>query len=255
MRSILRASLFGFFLFIGISCESYFAPDDREQSPLRVVSVYPAMNATDIPIDAPMRIRFNKHLDAGYFSTSAIDLRSGNSSKWTMSYYDPLRMELVIWTSSSMLPNTVWGLRLDEDVRALDGSWLRAQQLTLFRTGSEKQYVPVYAQKTYFSDVKPIFDTHCVSCHSNGAFANLDLASVPDLVRTAINVPSAHWPDMVQIAPDRPGNSYLVYKLVDNPYISGRVMPRALDDGEPATTLSPKEKRTIMDWILSGALF
>ena len=252
MRPIVRPFFLGIISLIGIACESYFEPDERERAAMEVVSVYPPMYATDFPLDEPIRVKLNKHVDLNYFSSSDIDLRSGGYTKWTMAYYDPLTMELVIWTSSAMLPNAAWDLNFTAGFRALDGSYILPQHVTRFETGTQENDAKPYSDRTYLSDVKPVFDTHCVRCHGDAFYTDLDLRTPQAIARTALNVPSSQWPTLERVSPDRPGASYLVYKLLDANNVSGRVMPRTLDDNETAVPLTYEEKRIIVDWVLSG---
>ena len=264
MRPFYRVFLFCCFCWSGAACESYFEPDERELTPLEIESVYPAMNQTGVIRNEAIRIKLNKHLNSNFFSTRGLDLHSGSYGKWLMAYYSPLDMELVIWTSSSLLPNTVWELWIDDEFRALDGSHITPGLVTRFQTGPDKTDTAVYEKRTYLDDVKPVFDAHCIRCHGKDGMAGLDLRGPKTIADTVVNVPSAQWPELERIVPARPGGSYLMYKLVDNDNISGRVMPRTMPQStldqstlvnEVKTVLSMKEKRTIMEWILSGTPF
>ncbi|MBN2529870.1 MAG: Ig-like domain-containing protein [Deltaproteobacteria bacterium] len=255
MRPIYLAFGCFFLLWGSISCESYFEPEEREQTSLEVVSVYPPMNARNIPLDAAIRIKLNKHLDRNAFSTSSLDLRSGDSGKWKMAYYNPLDMELVVWASRPLLPNTVWNIYFVNEVQALDGSHMATRLVTRFQTGDEELKTPVFENREYFSDVKPILDSRCAHCHGQRNFAGLDLQGETGICRTAVHVPSTGWPGMDRISLDRPGASYLVYKLLDNGNVAGEVMPRRMSGIKVVAPLTNSEKRIIVDWISSGAIF
>lgn len=238
-----------------VSCESFFDPEEQELASLEVVSADPAMYDTDVPTNVILRIKLNKHLDMNYFTSREVTLRSGRYGKWMMSYYDPLDMSLVLWTSSPLFPGTVWELSFDERFRALDGGWSTPGLVTRFRTGDSEREQGVYTERTYARDVKPIFDAHCVGCHGDGQFTDLDLRDPAGLTRTALNIRSVQWPLMERIVPDRPGASYLVYKLLEGENMSGQRMPRTIEGKEKIAPLSAEDKRIVVDWILSGTLF
>ena len=44
--------------------------------------------------------------------------------------------------------------------------------------------LPLYADVNYTSEIQPIFDNHCISCHANGGayFGNLDLSSYAEVI-------------------------------------------------------------------------
>jgi hypothetical protein len=237
------------------SCESFVDPEEQEQAPLEVVSVDPGMYDTDVPTNVVLRIKLNKHLDVNYFTSREVNLRSGRYGKWLMSYYNPLDMSLVLWTSKPLFPGTVWELSFEERFRALDGGWSTPTLVTRFQTGVSEIEQDVYTERTYSRDVKPIFDAHCVGCHGEEQFTDLDLRDPAGLTRTALNIRSVQWPLLERIVPDRPGASYLVYKLLDGENMSGQRMPRTMNGSQRIAPLSMEEKRIIVDWILSGTLF
>ena len=255
MRLILPAIL----IFLGtgmqLACESFFDPDEQEQAPMEIVSASPGMYETDVPTNVVLRVKLSKHLDVNYFSSSDVTLRSGRFGKWLMSYYDPLDMSLVLWPSTALFPGTVWELSFDDRFKALDGGWSEPALITRFRTGESEAERTIYTERTFVQDLKPIFDAHCIRCHGNEQFTDLDLRSPEGLTRTALNVQSVQWPLLERIVPDRPGASYLVYKLLDGENISGRRMPRSMQNDERIPPLTMEDKRVIVDWILSGTVF
>ncbi|MBN2342405.1 MAG: hypothetical protein JXX29_19980 [Deltaproteobacteria bacterium] len=239
----------------GVACESFIDPDGREVSPLEIESVYPDLYDTDFAPNDAIRIKFNKHLDSNYLMTSQLQLRSGNVGKWLMAYYDPIRMELVVWTSSPLFENTVWDFNIIDELRALDGTVLQPTEVTRFRTDTTLISTPVFARKSFTDDIQPIFNRHCIQCHGKTQYTSLDLRNDNSIGATAINIVSIGWPELDRISPYRPGASYLLYKLLGSENIAGQPMPRTLEHESQPTQLSDEEKRTISDWIAGGAIF
>lgn len=256
MRNTILALLHVVICIFQIGCESFFDPKSSEPTPLKIESVSPDNYDTDVPVNAAIRIKMNKHLDANYATASALNLHSGRYTKWLMTYYDPLAMELVAWTSKPLFENTVWELIIDKDLRAMDGSNLELLpiSITTFRTGSESSAPTVFTDRTY-DEVKPIFEKHCVRCHGAKGYLSLDLRSAQSIIETATNVHSQQRPSMALLMPYRPGSSYLLYKLIEDENISGLRMPRELESGATAIPLTGIEKRILVDWIASGAFF
>ncbi len=85
-------------------------------------------------------------------------------------------------------------------------------------------------------------------------FSGLSLENAGGLWQTAVNAPADGWSGWERIVPSRPGESYLVYKIIGDHRIVGKPMPRVLLDGEQVQPLSQKEMETVSDWIASGTL-
>lgn len=96
-----------------------------------------------------------------------------------------------------------------------------------------------------------IFDTSCVSCHTDvgrtpAGVLNLKAGSAfPNLM----SGPSSGLPGATRVVPGNPGGSYLVQKLEGAAGIAGLRMPR---NGPPF--LSDAQVKLIRDWITAGAL-
>ena len=105
--------------------------------------------------------------------------------------------------------------------------------------------------------VQAIFNAKCLSCHSsdykNGPAASLDLAE-GNMPRNTIAARSGQLSDgTLLINPGRPGESYLVEKIMDAPRRGSR-MPRSMSQGMPPVPLSGGEIDIIRSWVLGGAL-
>ncbi|MFK8002554.1 MAG: hypothetical protein AB8H86_23390 [Polyangiales bacterium] len=144
-------------------------------------------------------------------------------------------------------------LRID-GVRSLDGLPSDAFEV-LFQTGDDlSESTP---EAVTWPQAKAIFDTHCVDCHSDRDV--LDLSSPEGIRTTAIGVPAGrhHFRsperglaglELISLlgGVGRPGFSYLMYTLIDDPHLLGGPMP-------PSGALSPAEIQVLRDWIRSGA--
>ena len=110
------------------------------------------------------------------------------------------------------------------------------------------------AARTLLTDVQPIFDAKCRSCHTGAGNGNLDMSSY-DASRTAgvtglIGIPSSGCSPKfrVVVGDARPTSSVLISKITNTSLCSGDPMPLA---GSPP--LTPTEIQTIIDWVAGGA--
>lgn len=144
-------------------------------------------------------------------------------------------------------------LRVD-GVRSLDGL-LSEPMEHRFRTGEgDEEDLP---EPVTWAQAQSVFDAHCTECHQDGDV--LDLSSAEGIQGTAIGVPASGRDfrsperglaglDIISLlgGVGRPGFSYLLYTLVDDPHLLGGAMP-------PSGSLSGAEIRLLRDWIGSGA--
>jgi uncharacterized membrane protein len=102
--------------------------------------------------------------------------------------------------------------------------------------------------KSLAADVQPIFNANCTSCHS-GAFPprNMSLASGEAFMDT-VSIASEEVPEVVRVLPGDPDNSYLFWKITDNPGITNNPMPLG------NFPMTQREIRMIRRWIEQGAL-
>ena len=219
------------------------------------VSADPVEGEAGVFIDKVLRTEFSDHIDGHGIERSVFRLGSGPVSMWVMFYYDPVRKKLVVWPSSLLRKNAVWVFELKEGLTGLEGNPVEPGIVTSFRTGAETGDDMPFPWLYYDGDVAPIFNSRCASCHGGALpMAGLSLEDVDDVRQTAVNVPADGWSGWDRIVPSRPGESYLIYKIIGDRRISGKQMPRILMDGEQAQPLSQQEMETISDWIASGTL-
>jgi hypothetical protein len=220
------------------------------------VAVDPAPGAVDVPIDKVIRIEFSDHVDGHSIHGGLFGLHSGPVSMWEMSFYDPVRGRLSVWPSVGMRKNATWVLELSEGLTGLSGAPVEPGIVTEFRTGEEAGDNEPFPFLTYETDVAPIFDAHCAWCHSDSSnVAGLKLDSVEGVAGTALGVASDGWPGWKRITASRPGESYLLYKIIGDERITGAPMPTVWEDSSSAAPLSAADQETIADWIASGAAF
>ncbi len=234
----------------------YRAPDASADPDAPVpVAVEPEEGAEDVNRLKVMRITFDQHLDARSMR-QRLSLRSGETGRWLVSYYDPIQMQLVAWPASPLLRQATWVLSVNQGIDGMNGSPVYPEELTWFRTGDEVTLETPFKIRSFEKEVMPIFEQHCISCHGGGgaSIAGLDLASAEGVRETALNENAGGWPEWKLIEPTRPGESYLLFKLIGDDDIPGETMPRSMDENKPPP-LSALEKEIILDWIASGASF
>jgi mono/diheme cytochrome c family protein len=231
-------------------------PDAAPDGPWPV-AVAPESGATGVPTDPVIRIRFSDHLDERTVTAGRLGLTSGTLSYWLMSYYDPIRGELVVWPSSRLRRYATWVFRIEEGLAGLDGGEVAAGEVTTFRTGGEAGDDQPFAVLDYPEHVRPIFDAACAACHGGpGApIAGLALDDAGGVAETLLGAPADGWPGWKRAAPGRPGESYLLYKLIGDERIAGSRMPRSFDGDGSAPPLPLADQVMISDWLAGGASF
>lgn len=242
---------------IGAACAppAEVDPDAAVPEGPHPVAVDPSPGDFLVPTDKVIRIEFSDHLSGRSVSRYRFALYSGPIDLWVMSYYDPVRRQLVVWPSAAMRANAVWVLELDEGLTGLDGSPVAPGPVTHFTTGASGGDNLPFPALTFAQDIEPIFNASCASCHGGGdALAGVDLDSAEGVQATTLGVTAEGWPEWKRIVPGRPGESYLLYKIIGDERIAGAPMPRAFDDAAP-TQLHPAEQQLIADWIAGGAAF
>lgn len=236
------------------STETEELDTDRYEGSPSIVSVDPEPGATGVYTDKVIRVFFDDHLDASSIEQNSFDLHSGPVGRWIMAFYDPIDKSLVVWPSSPMIANTVWVLDLKKGLLGLAGEPIMPGEAARFQTGDALGDNAPYAALSYPKDIAPIFTRRCVQCHgSNRVFDGLALHTPQAVGETALGVKSKGWPSFDRIRPDRPGLSYLLYKISGYEGIRGLPMPRTLDGTGDVEPLSHEESKKISDWIAAGA--
>jgi hypothetical protein len=241
------------------------APDEEEWHPdsgMPAGGPYPILtdpedNEENVLVDKVIKVTFSDHLNARTLARSRIRLYSGPIEKWVLFYYDPVDRQLVTWPSSSMRSDLTWVFSLEYGVEGLDGSKVGSGPVVVFRTGDSSGDDMPFMKQSYNDDIQALFNKRCVSCHdgSEKAIAGLRLDSAESVRNSAIGVDSTGWPGWKIIVVSRPGESYLLYKLIGDDKIAGVQMPRRSDMEGPDTPLSHSELRAISNWIASDAPF
>ena len=101
----------------------------------------------------------------------------------------------------------------------------------------------LFSQQTYDSEIQPIFNNNCTSCH--GTSGNLDL-SQGNSYNNLVNVASQGWPSVMRVKPGEYMNSVLHQKIVGNTAFGDR-MPQG------GSALAQADEEKIKNWILNGA--
>jgi hypothetical protein len=219
------------------------------------MSVVPESGATDVPIDAVIRVEFDDHVDGHSISQARFDLYSGTVDLWVMASYDPVRGELRVWPSAQMRKRALWLLELKQGLTGLGGELVPPGKVTEFETGEQATGEDPYPLRNWETHVAPIFESRCVSCHGGASpLAGLRLDTREGISQTLLGAESDGWDGWRRAIPARPGQSYLLYKLIGDPRIAGEPMPRGLD-GEETAPLAESDRRAVSDWISSGAPF
>ena len=100
-----------------------------------------------------------------------------------------------------------------------------------------------FGQQTYDSEIQPIWDANCTSCH--GSSGNLDLSQGVSY-SNIVNVASSGYSGFLRVKPNDPMNSVIHQKIVGNSAFGER-MPKN------SPTLSASDESKIKTWIENGA--
>ena len=92
-----------------------------------------------------------------------------------------------------------------------------------------------------------VFTPKCTACHVPGGIGPMPLHTEEVSFNNLVNVSSVEINSMLRVEPFNPDDSYLVWKIENNPGIVGSQMPLG---GPP---LEPEEIALIREWIDSGA--
>ncbi len=244
-----------------LSCAPPVENDQDAAVPLGgpyIVTVDPHQGANNVYLDKVFRVTLSDHIDVKTINQNSISLFSGPIKLWTMAFYDPVRRQLVVWSTRSMRKQAIWVLNIEKGVTGIDDSPVVSGPATSFRTGVQLGQEVPFARPSFSSEIMPVFQKHCSSCHSgqtDEGIASLRLDSVEAIKETALNVKAGGWPGWNRITPEHPGESYLLYKVSGDERIAGTRMPLAQNMDGPAQSLSQSEMEALSDWIVSGVPF
>lgn len=235
----------------------------------RVVESEPAAGATNVALDATLRVRFDRTMSVRSLNRGTVRLRSGIVDEALSLRYEPTRRELVAvsFDGAPLAANVQYRLRLDGifDVAGVEPNSVIEIP---FRTGTRAVGTPGPAPVGW-ADVSELFLERCssASCHGDAAAAGIRLDSGDAVRATAIGRarrPTAGGAvgagtfgltglpviDVVG-GVGRPGTSYLLYLVIDDPAIDGQAMPPATE--LTAGGLAADEALRLSEWIRAGA--
>jgi hypothetical protein len=234
---------------------AYEAADPDSDAGIVFTSIDPPDGAVDVPTDVVFQLGTSAHLDDRTVSGGAFRLHSGSLASWLMAYYDPAGRRVVVWPSAKLRDGADWVLALEDEIAGRDGGRIAAGPVTGFTTGDGPGGLAPFPELRYEPDLRPIFEARCASCHGGDApVAGLALDGPSAVTDTALGVSSQGDPSLDRIKPGRPGQSYMVYKIIDDGGTAGARMPRSFYADEPAAPLTTAEQQAISDWIAGGAV-
>lgn len=239
-------------------------PSKIDSPPLAVEATYPALGATDVPVDAPIRVRFNRFLRPDTAVRQSIRVTGGTIDKATgaaiagEAFLEPTYdvVERVVtwrlpagsaWAPGVLYTVTIWAARDREGfgVRAWDGQDLPSSviiQFTPSATATLPTEVPVNGDfcgtcnletEVFTPGVGDIVRSSCgfTGCHRSegsvdtAARAGLDFSTPARIASSALRAP-AHNTFSGTSSTDAP----------TNPYVFGVNMP-IIDPGNPGNSM------------------
>lgn len=224
----------------------------------------PILDTSKLGVGAELRIIYDSPLRAVSVGRHTVTLQSGEMAPWTRVYADPSLPGLRILLYEPLIERVNYRVRV-EGVRDLDGRLGQSAEFVVVSTATSPPKDEVVA----WSEVAGIFETRCAGCHSGteSGPAALDLSSGASVRVTAIEraargvaiggpgaavaVLGGGLFGSRLVVPGRPGDSYLLYKILGDPHIVGEPMPPTGDAGN--LRLTDDEIRRITDWIATGA--
>lgn len=229
-----------------------------------VIDTVPEEGARDVDRRPVLGVRFDRPILPRSISGEAVRLASGLRGIALDVRADPLLPGIVITPRGTLEPDVAWRLEI-QGLRDLDGTVVAAHVLR-FRTGSVASPLPAIDVPPW-SEIGPLLAGACGGCHGGEApLLGLDLATAEGVRATAIGAvaleigpgPSAAGTStggglggMARIEPGSPETSYLVYKVLGDPHISGDRMPPPTDAGTGG--LDAPSIAAIARWIAGGA--
>jgi hypothetical protein len=105
---------------------------------------------------------------------------------------------------------------------------------------------PVATGVDYSTEIQPIFDSRCTSCHSGASAPQGLRLDASNSYANLVDVPSNEVPSLLRVEPGDPENSYLVQKIEGTADVGGQ-MPLG---GPP---LNATMIALIRQWIGEGA--
>jgi hypothetical protein len=216
--------------------------------PFEVIDVSISEGETDVPLNQPFTIWFNRYLDAEVFRYSnAVKVCSSGVRGRGFSRYRMADRSVTFFPTRNLRSRLIYNLGLnDETVLALGGENLSTQFERAFQTAEGGTVVQdrEIATVSYAGSVFPLFEQGC-GCHvDDDAVPSLDYESLMQATSTQMD-------DRLLVVPYDPTTSYLMQKILpDYPDRRLSEMPPAWGRRPPLTF---EQLSTVENWILTGA--
>jgi hypothetical protein len=209
----------------------------------------PPAGKTDVALDQPIDVYFDRPLASDNIGPADVQLSSGRVGIIGSYKVDLLRQRLRYRADGPLRADLQYRLLISSRLRGLDGARLQRSIIINFTTGRDRRRSaneeprPITA-----TELQPVWEANgCAACHRTGdAAAGVDLSAPDEVIRTLRNVSSLGSP-LPRVAPGDHARSYLMRKLLGASGISGFRMP---PDGR---ALSPDDLQQVADWIDTGA--
>lgn len=191
------------------------------------------------PADQPVRIFFDRYLNAQSLDRSKFALSSGEANASIGLGYDPVGPSVVIQPRLVMRVGLGYSLRVEKGaIRGFDGTALSDELTINFTTTPPAHVRPDSEPVDFETDLKPIIEARC-GCHGPEPAAFPELS--PDAL---IDQAAQRQENRVLVRPGEPLRSYLVQRILEG-YPGVRGMEKELSDDE---------RRLFIRWVteLSG---
>ena len=220
--------------------------------------------SVDVPRAQEIRIRYDRPLQERHIDLDKVRIVSGGVRAPIRLVWEPLEKTLRIIPITPLAANLGYRLQVDT-LRSLNGALSESFEID-FTTGVDLGVAALIPEPT-FAQVEAVFDNSCafVGCHRGSEALpprmGLDLSGPDAIALTAINQPSRQMGGRaysgegglsgrpiidVPTERGRPGESYLVHKLLGTEAIIGVPMPQS-------DSIEPEDIQLIIDWIRAGA--
>lgn len=218
--------------------------------PLQAVSTAPLRDATDVPLDAEPRVRWNDRVHPGSLADSQVGLLVGASSLDVSPKIDLLDCTLAVRPKAPLSPLTPY-VATFTGLRGFGTGAQRGRVELAFTTGDASGTAPPPPVPAFGAIYSDIIGPRCASCHvSFRPPAGLNLSS-PEAAEASLLEGRATGPgDMFYVVPGDHAASYLLWKLLGLPGIAGEPMPPtgSFPVDRACRTLDP-DLRRVADWV------
>ncbi len=234
-------------------------------TPFRLVSSMPESGAQQVPVDAPIELRFSDFPDPDTVTLGTVQLSSGLQVRLGTFTVDLVDRSVRFDTRNYLSPNLTYLVTLTTAVTSLTGCATKATQLP-FRTGPgpADPPPPPPVVPTLEADVLPVFAARCAgsTCHRQAAEAGGGCLATPakglslcdqEARASLVGAAAIEVDGALRVVPGDAARSLLLRKLVPGP--TGGPVPTTPGHRDPPDEppLPTEELRLISDWIDQGA--